>query len=120
MAGVECKSLDSPDETRTPDKAKVEVVNVGGATVGRATLQPGWRWSESIKPIVGTDSCEIHHLGVLLAGRMHVVHGDGSEADLGPGAVYNIQPGHDAWVVGDQAAVAVECDSAAAATFAKE
>jgi hypothetical protein len=120
MAGVESMSLDSPNETRTPDKAKIDIVTVGGATVGRATLQPGWRWSESIKPIVGTDSCEIRHFGVLVAGRMKVVHDDGSERELGPGDVYSIQPGHDAWVVGDEAAVGVEFDSGAAATFAKQ
>jgi len=120
MAGVEVKSLDTPDETRTPPNTKVETVTVGGATVGRLTLQPGWRWSESIKPIVGTDVCEVHHLGVLLSGTMHVVHSDGTEVDVGPGAVYNIQPGHDAWVVGDQEVVGFEFDTKTAATFAKE
>jgi hypothetical protein len=116
---VESKNLDSPDETRTPDKTTVRVVNVGGATVARLTLQPGWRWSASIKPVVGTEDCRIHHLGVLLSGRMHLVHSDGSEVDLGPGDVYNIQPGHDAWVVGDEEAVGIEFDTAAAATFAR-
>jgi hypothetical protein len=120
MAGIESKSLGTPDETRTPDKAKIDVVSVGGATVGRATLQPGWRWSESIKPIVGTDSCEVHHLGVLVSGRIHLEHDDGSEADLNPGDIYNIQPGHDAWVVGDEEAVGIEFDTATAAQFAKE
>lgn len=119
MAGIEKRSFDSPDETRRPDKTTVEVVKVAGTTVGRATLQPGWRWSETIKPVVGTDECEIHHLGVLLAGRMHVVHSDGSEADIAAGEVYDIQPGHDAWVVGDEPAVAVEFDAASAASFAK-
>lgn len=119
MAGIEFKSFDTPDETRTPPYTRVDVVNVGGATVGRLTLQPGWRWSESIKPVVGTDSCAVHHLGVLLSGRMRVVHNDGTEADVVPGAVYNIQPGHDAWVVGDVEAVSVEFDTATAASFAK-
>jgi len=95
-------------------------VTVGGATVGRLTLQPGWRWSESIKPIVGTDACQVHHLGVVLSGTMHILHDDGTEADVGAGDVYNIQPGHDAWVVGDEAVVGVEFDTKAAATFAKE
>lgn len=120
MAGIETKNLDSPDETRTPDKAKIDIVHVGGATVGRATLRPGWRWSESIKPMVGTDACEIRHFGVLLAGRIHVAHNDGTEADLGPGDIYSIEPGHDAWVVGDEAVVGVEFDTSAAETFAKE
>ena len=120
MAGVERKSLDEPDIVRTPPKAKIDVVNIGGTTVGRATLEPGWRWSESIKPIVGTESCEVHHLGILLSGRMHVEHTDGSAADLGPGDVYTIEPGHDAWVVGDEPAVGVEFDPTTAQTFAKE
>ena len=119
MAGVATRNFDAPDTTRTPDKAVVAVVDVGGATVGRATFQPGWRWSESIKPIVGGDSCQVHHLGVLIAGQMHVVHDDGSESDLHAGDVYNIQPGHDAWVVGDEVAVGVEFDAATAAGFAQ-
>jgi hypothetical protein len=118
VAGIERKNLGSPDETRTPAKTRVEVVNVGGATVGRLTLQPGWRWSEAIKPIAGTSDCEIHHLGLLLAGRMHVAHSDGTEVDIGPGDVYNIQPGHDAWVVGDEEVVGVEFDTKAATSFA--
>ena len=120
MAGVESRSFDSPDETRTPDKTKMDVVKVGGATVARLTFQPGWRWSESIKPVAGTDDCKVHHVGQLQSGRMHVVHADGSEIDLGPGDVYVIQPGHDAWVVGDEVAVGVEFDTAAATTFATE
>jgi mannose-6-phosphate isomerase-like protein (cupin superfamily) len=120
MAGVESKNFDSPDETRTPDKTKVEVVKVGGAAVGRLTLQPGWRWSESIKPVVGTDDCQVHHLGFLLSGRMHIVHSDGSEVEIGPNDVYNIQPGHDAWVLGDEEVVGVEFDTAAATGFAKD
>lgn len=68
---------------------------------------------------VGTDACEVHHLGVLLSGSMHIVHSDGTEAEVGPGGVYNIQPGHDAWVVGDQEVVGVELDTKTAATFAK-
>lgn len=120
MAGVEKRSLETPDESRTPANAKVDVVTVGGATVGRATLQPGWRWAESIKPIVGTDECEVHHLGVLVAGRMHVVHRDGSEVDLEAGDIYNIEPGHDAWVLGDEVAVGIEFDTATATRFAKE
>jgi hypothetical protein len=119
MAGIESKNLDSPDETRTPDKVKLELVNVGGASVGRGTFQPGWRWSESIKPIVGTDSCQVHHLGMLLEGQMHVVHEDGTESDLNAGDIYSIEPGHDAWVVGDQPAVGVEFDTTSARTFGK-
>ncbi|MGH9278108.1 MAG: cupin domain-containing protein [Acidimicrobiales bacterium] len=120
MAGVESRSLDAPEETRTPPKALLELVNLGGAKVGRATFEPGWKWSESIKPIVGTESCAVHHLGIILSGQLHVVHDDGSEADIDAGEVYEIQPGHDAWVVGDEPAVAVEFDSSTVATFAAQ
>jgi hypothetical protein len=120
MAGVESRSLDEPDETRTPDKVTLHLVKLGGAAVGRGTFQPGWKWSESIKPIVGTESCQVHHIGVITAGRMHIVHEDGSETDISAGDVYEIQPGHDAWVVGDEAAVAIEFDPVTAASFGRE
>jgi hypothetical protein len=120
VAGVVKRDFSAPDTTRTPDKVTVEIVDVGGSTVGRATFQPGWRWSESIKPIVGGDQCQVHHLGILLEGQMHVVHEDGTEADLVAGDVYQIHPGHDAWVVGDAPAVGVEFDPTTAAVFAKE
>lgn len=119
MAGAQKKSLDTPDQVRTPDKGVVHLVEVGGASVGRATLQPGWRWSESIKPIVGGDSCQINHLGIVLAGAMRIEHMDGTAIDLAVGDIYQIQPGHDAWVVGDDEFVGVEFDSSAAASFAK-
>ena len=114
MAGIERKSFDSPDETRTPDKSTVEVVNVAGATAGRNVLQTGWRWSKCIKPIAGTEDCEFHHLGVVVSGRLHVQHRDGSAADLAPSDVYVIEPGHDAWVVGDEPCVAVDFGPSAA------
>jgi quercetin dioxygenase-like cupin family protein len=117
MAGVESKSMDAPDEVRTPDKTNVEIVTVGGTEVGRFTFQPGWRWSECIKPVVGTDSCQADHLGYAVAGRMHVEHEDGTTVEIGPGDAYTIAPGHDAWVLGDEPFVGVEFKSAA--TFAK-
>jgi hypothetical protein len=112
MAGVMSKSFDVPDETRTPDKTKVEVVRLGGAAAARLTFQPGWRWSECVKPVVETDSCQARHVGTIVAGRLHVIHDDRSEGEVGPGDAYVIEPGHDAWVVGDEAAVAFEFDSA--------
>jgi mannose-6-phosphate isomerase-like protein (cupin superfamily) len=120
VPGVESKSFESPDETRTPDKTKIQVVHVGGATAARITFEPGWKWSECIKPVVGTDSCQAHHVGTLLSGHMHVVHQDGDEVDLGPGDVYVIEPGHDAWVVGDEPTVGFEFDSQAASGYAKD
>jgi len=119
MAGLTVKSFDSPDEQRTPDKTKVDVVDLGSAKAARLTAQPGWRWAECIKPVVGTDSCQAHHVGVIISGRMHVAHDDGTESDLVPGSAYVIEPGHDAWVVGDEPAVAFEFESVTAQTFAK-
>ena len=118
MASASSKSFDTPDELRTPPRANVAVVDLNGAKVARFTLEPGWRWSESVKPIVGTDTCMAHHLGVLVSGGMHVVGADGSEFEIGPGTAYEIQPGHDAWVVGDATTVAFEFDSSAAANYA--
>jgi hypothetical protein len=117
MSGVESKTFDQPDESRTPDKTQVDVVNVGGAEAARMTFQPGWRWSECIKPVVGTDSCQADHVGYLEAGTMVVHHDDGTKETLRPGAVYRIRPGHDAWVEGDEPVVGYEFKSAA--TYAK-
>jgi uncharacterized cupin superfamily protein len=112
MASIDVKSLSTPEETRTLEKTKVEVVNVGGTEVGRFTLQPGWRWSECIKPVVKTESCQAEHLGYVLSGSMHVVQQDGTEADVRAGEAYRIAPGHDAWVLGNEPYVALEFKSA--------
>jgi len=92
MAGVEARDFDSPDETRAPDKTLVHIVRVGGTTVGRIRLEPGWRWSECIKPVVGTESCRVRHVGLAQSGRLHVEHEDGSDQEIRPGHVYVIEP----------------------------
>ena len=102
MAGVESRDFDSPDETRTPDKTQVDVVRMGATTAGRFAFEPGWRWSECVKPVVGTESCQIRHVGVVHSGRLAIKHEDGTEVEIGPGEAYVIEPGHDAWVVGDE------------------
>jgi hypothetical protein len=112
MAGVESRDFDSPDESRTPEKTRSDIVRMSGATVARLTLEPGWRWSDCIKPVAGTESCRARHVGVLTQGRMHVRHDDGTELDLAPGEAYVIEPGHDAWVVGDERVVGFEFESA--------
>jgi hypothetical protein len=111
MGGVHKLDFDEPAEMRTPEKTRAELVRVGNTTVSRLTLQSGWQWSECIKPIVGTVSCQVRHVGVVQAGAMHVVHDDGTEEDLGPGDAYVIEPGHDAWVVGDEPFVGFEFES---------
>jgi len=113
MADLETKKLDAPEETRSFDKGMAELVSVGGTTIGRFTFNPGWKWSESVKPIVGTDSCQNHHQGVSLTGHMHVVGEEGTEIEIGPDEAYNIPPGHDAWVIGTEPFVGFEFKSAA-------
>ena len=121
MAGVQALDFDSPDETRTPAKTRVDVVRTGGgATAARLALEPGWKWSECVKPVAGTDRCQVHHVGFIQAGTMHVVHEDGTELELGPGSAYEILPGHDAWVVGDEGCVAYEFESRAAEEYARD
>jgi hypothetical protein len=119
MGSLISKSFDSPDEQRKPDKTTVDVIDLGGVKAARMTFQPGWRWSECIKPMAGTDSCQSRHVGVVVQGTIHIVHDDGTEADAGPGNAYLIEPGHDAWVVGDAAFVGYEFDATSAAQYAK-
>lgn len=108
MEKMEVKSLNVPDEVRTFDKGKLELINIGGATVGRATFQPGWKWSESVKPLVNTKSCEAPHFQYHLSGTLKVLMDDGTQADLKAGDVSLLPPGHDAWVVGDEPVVVVD------------
>ena len=119
MAGVAKKSFESPDERRAPDKTEVDVVELGSVKAARMTLQPGWRWSECIKPMAGTESCQIHHVGTVAAGQLRVRHEDGTELEVGPGDAYVIEPGHDAWVVGSEPFVCYEFDSSAAESYAR-
>jgi uncharacterized cupin superfamily protein len=119
VSGIYSGNFDSPDETRTPDKTRIDVVRMGGVTVGRFTLQPGWKWSDCIKPVAGTESCQVRHVGVVLAGRLHVVHDDGSEGEVGPGDSYVVEPGHDAWVIGHDPFVGLEFESDSAQAYAR-
>ena len=112
MSGVESISLDTPQETRTFPHGEVQLVTVGGSAVGRFTFEPGRRRSTSVKPIVGTDRCEDHHVGYALSGRMHVVDAAGIRTEIGAGEAYDIAPGHDAWIVGNDTFVGLEFRSA--------
>ena len=102
------RSLDSPDEVRPFPHGRLELVSAEGPLVGRATFEPGWRWSSDVKPIAGTASCQAAHAGYVISGRMHVVMDDGSEADFGPSDVMIVPSGHDAWTVGDEACVVID------------
>ena len=108
MAKMESKNMEKPDELRTFSKGKVELITLGGITFGRATLEPGWKWSESVKPIAKTESCQAPHTQYHVSGRLAVKMDDGSEQIFGPGDVSHIPPGHDAWVVGNEPAVIID------------
>ncbi len=112
------KSLDAPDEVRSFEKGRMDVVTLGDdVVVGRAVFEPGWKWSECVKPIAGTDSCQVAHVGYVVSGRMKVAMDDGTEREFGPGDAGTIPPGHDAWIEGDEPCVWL--DFAGAEQYAK-
>lgn len=108
----EAKSHDSPDEVRSPDKTRVEVVRLEGFTLGRITFEPGWRWSACVKPVVKTDSCQVSHVGYAVSGRITIRMKDGTQKTIVAGESYTIPPGHDAWVEGNERFVGIEVMSA--------
>ena len=108
MTTVEKKSLKQPDETKKLQKAKKESVAVGGVTIARITAEPGWRWSKDLKPVGGTESCQVHHIIYIVSGRLKVRMDDGKEEEFGPGDVGSIPPGHDGWTIGNQPVVWLE------------
>ena len=120
MAGVEKRRFDTPDETRTPAKTRVDVVRIGGTTAARFSMEPGWRWSECVKPVAGTDSCQHRHVGVVQSGRMRVTHDDGTVVELAPGDAYVIDPGHDAEILGDEGFVGYEFEQRSAEEYARQ
>lgn len=105
---AERKGFANAEEVRTFPKGKLELLTIGGATIGRATLEPGWRWSTSVKPIVNTKSCEAPHFQFHLAGTLKVVMDDGTEIECRPGDVSYLPSGHDAWVVGNEPVIVVD------------
>ncbi|HZV51787.1 MAG TPA: cupin domain-containing protein [Candidatus Dormibacteraeota bacterium] len=109
---LEAKSHDTPDEVRTPARTRVEIVRLEGYTLGRFRFEPGWRWSECIKPVVKTDRCQLSHVGYVVSGRITVELADGQRRTIEPGQSYTIPPGHDAWVEGQEPFVALEVMSA--------
>jgi quercetin dioxygenase-like cupin family protein len=99
---MEFKRFDSPDETRNFDKGSFEVVRSGGISIGRATYEPGWKWSQHVGPIAGTKSCQVEHVGMVVSGRAMIAMDGGEERIVAPGDVFHVLPGHDSWVVGDE------------------
>jgi quercetin dioxygenase-like cupin family protein len=102
MKSIVVKRFEAPDEIRNFEKGRFELVALGGLTVGRAAYAPGWRWSTHVGPFAGTSSCEVEHVGLVVAGRCKVAMNNGEEVELGPGDLFHIKAGHDSWVVGDQ------------------
>lgn len=112
VSKLETKSHDQPDELRAPNKTRVEVVRLKDYTMGRFIFQPGWRWSECVKPVVKTESCQAAHVGYCVSGSITVRMTDGNETTIKPGMSYTIPPGHDAWVQGNEPFVGLEMMSA--------
>lgn len=108
MTSAELKGFATPDEVRTFPRGRLELVRIGGAMIGRAVFEPGWRWATSVQPIAGTRSCEAPHFQYHVSGVLKVVMDDGTELECRPGDVSLLPSGHDAWVVGDEAAVVVD------------
>ena len=111
MARLQRRRFTDPDDVRSIPHGRIDVVELEDRVVGRMTYEPGWRWSVDVKPIAETDSCQFHHVGVTLSGRLRAQMRDGTELEIGPGDVFEIPPGHDAWVVGDEPWVSVDFEA---------
>jgi hypothetical protein len=112
MSDVEQQNFASPAETRTFPHGKAEILEMGRGTIGRLTLEPGWRWSNDLKPIAGTASCEVPHFQYHVSGQLAILMDDGRELLAGPGDVTSLPEGHDAWVVGDETVVTIDWNGA--------
>ena len=118
MQSTEHKTFDSPDETREFPNGRAEILQVGDSEIGRLVLEPGWRWSNDVKPIAGTESCQAPHFQYHVSGRLAIRMDDGSEFVAGPGDITSLPSGHDAWVVGEDPVVVV--DWYGASNYAKQ
>ncbi len=102
MARLQTKMIGQADEIRTFPNGQVEIYELDDVIIGRTVFEPGWHWAEHVRPIAGTASCQYHHLGVCVSGRLGVRMDDGTAIEIGPGSVFDIPPGHDGWVIGDE------------------
>lgn len=110
MDNILIKSFDDADETKNLSKMKLEIVKLDGYTFNKQTYQPGWHWSQDVKPQVKTDWCEMTHVGMLISGQLHIKFSDGTEKNLKPNDVVMISPGHDGWVIGDEPAIFISIE----------
>jgi quercetin dioxygenase-like cupin family protein len=110
VAQLNKKNVAAPSEVRQmkDGKGRMELVDLGSGLVARATFEPGWKWSEHVKPMAGTDSCQVAHAGYVISGRMKIVMDDGEETEVGPGDFMTAAPGHDAWIIGDEPCVLID------------
>jgi quercetin dioxygenase-like cupin family protein len=102
LDGIEIRTFESADETRSFELGSFELVNLGGMTVGRASYEPGWVWSEHVGKPIGEELCRVEHVGLVVSGRTGGRMADGTEFELTPGDLFHIGPGHDSWVIGDE------------------
>jgi hypothetical protein len=116
---LEVKTVEKPDERRDFPRGHLEALHLSGLDFAVATFEPGWRWSESVAPLAGTESCMVHHNGYVVRGRMRIRMDDGGESEVGPGDVFVCTPGHDAWVVGDEQVVVFDFAGTMANEYAK-
>ncbi|MFF7178401.1 cupin domain-containing protein [Streptomyces sp. NPDC008121] len=110
MTGIMSRSFDSADETRPFEggMGRLDLLTTDQGPVGRAVFEPGWQWTKHVKPIAGTDTCQASHVGYVASGRMKIVMDDGETGEVGPGEYFTVTPGHDAWVLGDEACVVLD------------
>jgi len=108
MDSMFTKSFDDADEVKTPPKTHAATVKLGDISATKVVLEPGWKWSECVKPAVGGDSCQAGHVGVIVQGQLHCIHDDGTEIVASAGDAYYFAPGHDGWVIGDETVVGYE------------
>jgi hypothetical protein len=108
VSKLQGKNLDSPDEIITSEKEKIELVNLGGFSIARVTLEPGWNWEKYVKPQEKTDSCQVSHTSLILSGRLRTIMDDGTVVDSGPGDVGIVPPGHNTLVVGDEPCIVID------------
>ena len=121
MVGVQKKNLDTTaDETREFGQGQMQAATIGDFKVARLLLEPGWKWSEHVRPLAQTDSCQVRHTGYAISGQLKVVMADRTEVEIGAGDAYVIEPGHDAWVVGDEPFLGVDVSTETVEEFAKE
>ncbi len=108
VARLQKRNLSQPDEVRPVGRGRLEVVALGDSVLGRISYEPGWRWSEDVRPIVKTELCEVHHVGYVVSGQLHTEMRDGSVMEVRAGDVFEFPPGHDAWVIGDEPWVSID------------